>query len=95
MFNALQQRRWPLLLLWVVIIAAIVAAPTFCVFARRVFFYSSLGHNSHIFWNRPALEHFLAGIQFALGDLQVHGVGLDHQLRNVLRELAEERDLQG
>jgi len=32
-------------------------------------FYSSLGHNPHIFWNRPVLEHFLAGIQFALGDL--------------------------
>ena len=28
MFNALQQRRWPLLLLWVVIIAAIVLAPS-------------------------------------------------------------------
>lgn len=33
-------------------------------------FYSSLGHNPHIFWNRPVLEHFLAGIQFALGDLK-------------------------
>ncbi len=32
-------------------------------------FYSSLGHNPHIFWNRPVLDHFLAGIQFALGDL--------------------------
>jgi uncharacterized protein len=32
-------------------------------------FYSSLGHNAHIFWNAPVLEHFLAGIQFALGDL--------------------------
>jgi type 1 glutamine amidotransferase len=32
-------------------------------------FYSSLGHNPHIFWNEPVLEHFLAGIQFALGDL--------------------------
>ncbi len=32
-------------------------------------FYSSLGHNSHVFWNAPVLAHFLAGIQFALGDL--------------------------
>jgi type 1 glutamine amidotransferase len=32
-------------------------------------FYSSLGHNPHIFWNKPVLEHFMAGIQFALGDL--------------------------
>ena len=32
-------------------------------------FYSSLGHNNHIFWNAPVLAHFLAGIQYALGDL--------------------------
>ena len=28
MFQAFQQRRWPLLLLWVLIVAAIVAAPS-------------------------------------------------------------------
>ncbi len=33
-------------------------------------FYSGLGHNPDIFWNAPLLEHFLAGIQFALGDLK-------------------------
>jgi type 1 glutamine amidotransferase len=33
-------------------------------------FYSSLGHNPHIYWNAPVLEHFLAGIQYALGDLE-------------------------
>ncbi|MGE5568619.1 MAG: ThuA domain-containing protein [Rhodospirillales bacterium] len=33
-------------------------------------FYSGLGHNSHIFWNPVLLEHFLAGIQYALGDLE-------------------------
>jgi len=33
-------------------------------------FYSSLGHNAHIFWNKPVLEHFLAGFQYALGDLK-------------------------
>ncbi|MDD1674640.1 MAG: ThuA domain-containing protein [Methanomicrobiales archaeon] len=32
-------------------------------------FYSALGHNPHIFWDRDILGHFLAGIQFALGDL--------------------------
>ncbi len=32
-------------------------------------FYCSLGHNPHIFWNPPVLQHYLAGIQFALGDL--------------------------
>lgn len=33
-------------------------------------FYSSLGHNSHIYSNPALLEHFLAGIQYALGDLK-------------------------
>jgi type 1 glutamine amidotransferase/HEAT repeat protein len=33
-------------------------------------FYCSLGHRHDIFWNKPILEHYLAGIQFAFGDLQ-------------------------
>lgn len=33
-------------------------------------FYSSLGHNPHIFWNPLILKHYLAGIQFATGDLE-------------------------
>lgn len=33
-------------------------------------FYSSLGHGAPVFWNAPLLEHFLAGIQYALGDLE-------------------------
>ncbi len=33
-------------------------------------FYSSFGHNPAIFWNAPMLQHFLAGIQYALGDLK-------------------------
>jgi HEAT repeat protein/type 1 glutamine amidotransferase len=32
-------------------------------------FYSSFGHNPEIFWHPRLLEHFLAGIQYALGDL--------------------------
>ncbi|UCH64004.1 MAG: HEAT repeat domain-containing protein [Fidelibacterota bacterium] len=32
-------------------------------------FYSSLGHNHHLFWNPAVLRHYLDGIQFALGDL--------------------------
>ncbi|MBI5835326.1 MAG: ThuA domain-containing protein [Armatimonadetes bacterium] len=39
-------------------------------------FYSSLGHNPHIFWNPPLLAHFLAGMQYALGDLAAE----DHPL---------------
>ena len=37
--------------------------------AGRVF-YCSLGHNHEIFWNPPILQHYLDGIQFALGDLE-------------------------
>ncbi|MHC4204168.1 MAG: ThuA domain-containing protein [Planctomycetota bacterium] len=34
-------------------------------------FYCSLGHNNHIFWNPTILQHYLDGIQFALGDYEV------------------------
>jgi len=34
-------------------------------------FYCSLGHNNHLTWNKPVLEHYLAGIQYALGDYKV------------------------
>ncbi|MCP4259719.1 MAG: ThuA domain-containing protein [Planctomycetes bacterium] len=34
-------------------------------------FYSFLGHNPQTCWNPPILQHYLAGIQFALGDLPV------------------------
>ncbi|MBL6913640.1 MAG: ThuA domain-containing protein [Puniceicoccaceae bacterium] len=33
-------------------------------------FYSNLGHNNETFYNPMALQHFLNGIQFALGDLE-------------------------
>ena len=33
-------------------------------------FYCSLGHNHHIFWTPTILQHYLAGIQFAMGDLE-------------------------
>lgn len=32
-------------------------------------FYSNLGHNNSTYWNPLALAHYLAGIQYALGDL--------------------------
>ena len=32
-------------------------------------FYSSLGHNAEVFWTPEVLQHWLDGIQFALGDL--------------------------
>ncbi len=34
-------------------------------------FYCSLGHRKEIYWNKAVLAHYLAGIQWALGDLQV------------------------
>jgi type 1 glutamine amidotransferase len=33
-------------------------------------FYTSLGHNHHIYSNPLMLKHYLAGIQFAVGDLE-------------------------
>jgi type 1 glutamine amidotransferase len=32
-------------------------------------FYCSFGHDHAIFWKTPILQHYLAGIQFVLGDL--------------------------
>jgi type 1 glutamine amidotransferase len=32
-------------------------------------FYCSLGHNNHIFWTPAVLQHYLDGIQYAMGDL--------------------------
>jgi type 1 glutamine amidotransferase len=34
-------------------------------------FYCSLGHNNEIFWNPTILQHYLDGIQFAMGDYKV------------------------
>jgi type 1 glutamine amidotransferase len=33
-------------------------------------FYCSLGHREEIYWNAMILQHYLAGIQYVLGDLQ-------------------------
>jgi type 1 glutamine amidotransferase len=33
-------------------------------------FYSSLGHNHEIYWHSKVLSHFLAGIQWAMGDFK-------------------------
>jgi hypothetical protein len=33
-------------------------------------FYCSLGHNHEMYWNTKILRHYLAGIQWSLGDLQ-------------------------
>jgi type 1 glutamine amidotransferase len=33
-------------------------------------FYCALGHQHELFWNPVVLQHYLDGIQFALGDLK-------------------------
>jgi len=40
-------------------------------YGRGRVFYCSLGRNKHIWWNRAVLRHYLAGIQFAFGDIWV------------------------
>lgn len=40
-------------------------------FGQGRVFYCSLGHNNEVFWNKAVLAHYLAGIQYALGDLKV------------------------
>ncbi|MFG0251577.1 MAG: ThuA domain-containing protein, partial [Phycisphaerales bacterium JB038] len=56
-------------------------------------FYCSLGHRHDIFWNKPVLAHYLAGIQFAMGDLQADatpsqasGVAIEGDLAQALRD---------
>ena len=39
-------------------------------------FYSSLGHNTPMFFDSEILQHYLYGIQFALGDLEVDTTSL-------------------
>ncbi|MFO0913321.1 MAG: ThuA domain-containing protein [Pirellulales bacterium] len=34
-------------------------------------FYCSLGHRQEIYWNPVILQHYLAGLQYALGDIEV------------------------
>jgi type 1 glutamine amidotransferase len=33
-------------------------------------FYAAHGHSEHVYWDKPMLEEYLAGLQYALGDLQ-------------------------
>jgi type 1 glutamine amidotransferase len=33
-------------------------------------FYCSLGHREEIYWNPVILKHYLAGFQYALGDVE-------------------------
>jgi len=53
-------------------------------------FYSGLGHNDEIFWNPKILQHYLDGIQYALGDLPADDTSsqLDREtLDNILLQM--------
>ena len=39
-------------------------------FGKGRVFYTSLGHNNHLYWNTPILQQTLDAIQFAVGDLK-------------------------
>ena len=39
-------------------------------FGKGRTFYCSLGHREEIYWNPAVLKHYLAGIQYATGDLE-------------------------
>ena len=40
-------------------------------FGKGRVFYCSLGHNHEMYWNPKVIRHYLAGIQWALGDFKV------------------------
>ncbi len=46
-------------------------------------FYCSFGHNHDIFWNKNILEHYLAGIQYALGDLKADATPVPFNIEKV------------
>jgi len=57
-------------------------------------FYCSLGHNNHLTWDPALLGHYLAGIQFALGDFPVDtkpkpliSIGKDTEMDELLEKI--------
>jgi hypothetical protein len=39
-------------------------------FGKGRVFYCAHGHSEHVYWDKAMLQHYLAGMQYALGDLQ-------------------------
>ena len=58
-------------------------------------FYCSLGHNEAIFWNKAVLEHYLAGIQFAFGDLKADAAPSNIAFNTGWKPLFNGHDLTG
>ncbi|WP_392344923.1 urea ABC transporter permease subunit UrtC [Parasynechococcus sp.] len=76
MFQAFQQRRWPLIILWVVIVAAIVAAPTVLPVFRlnllgRFLSLAIVALGIDLIWGFTGLLSLGQGIFFALGGYAV------------------------
>lgn len=58
-------------------------------------FYCSLGHHDDIYWNPTVLRHYLAGIQFALGDLPADTTPSNAPAETGWRPLFNGQDLTG
>jgi len=58
-------------------------------------FYCSLGHNDHLLWNPAILQHYLDGIQFALGDYKVDTKPKPNVSSGKGTEMAELQELLG
>lgn len=55
-------------------------------FGKGRVFYCSLGHNKEIFWNSTVLQHYLDGIQYAVGDLKADGSPKPREATAALRD---------
>ena len=76
MFQAFQQRRWPLIILWVVIVAAIVAAPAVLPVFRlnllgRFLSLAIVALGIDLIWGFTGLLSLSKGVLFALGGYAV------------------------
>lgn len=58
-------------------------------------FYCSLGHREEIYWNPAVLGHYLAGIQYALGDLPADATPTSQLRPDGWAELCNGKDLTG
>jgi hypothetical protein len=64
-------------------------------YGRGRVFYCSLGHRHEVFWNPLVLRHYLAGVQFALGDLPANAVPSSQLDAEGWMHLFNGRDLNG
>jgi type 1 glutamine amidotransferase/HEAT repeat protein len=55
-------------------------------------FYCSFGHNPEIYWNAKILQHYLAGIQYALGDLKADATPVPFDVEAAVK-ISEIKDL--